>query len=176
MVRSMNGLVAGLALLGCVSAASADVHGEFSVTIQGEVDLKNLFEDLDFGFMGEDILYQEPFLEWEMLQIEAFLTGTSDPFDFEGEFDLEGGLGGLEAMMMGTLLFGDEFITAEGTWELVEGDGAFEDFTGSGDFSIMTNNMTGFTEVTISGVLVPAPGALALVACGMLVSRRRRRL
>ena len=176
MNRNMNSLVAGVALLGCVSAASADVHGEFSVTIQGQVDLALLLEDSEFVFMGADVMYQEPFMAWEELAIEAFVSGMSDPFAFAGSFDLGGGLGTMEAVMMGTLVFGVEFITAEGSWELVEGYGGFEDLTGSGGFSIVTNSKTGLTEVVVGGVLIPAPGALALLACGMLVSRRRRRL
>ena len=170
MRRRILGFVGAMVLLGCTSAATAGVLGPFSVEAAGFSTLR----DNHVEFEGI-ILFPDFELGWDRLVSSFDIDFDNDPFTIDGDFRLSGLNGNLNADLEGVLFSSGDFAVTAGEWVMTEGDGIFDGLAGSGVFFSFTHNETGITQFFIGGNLVPAPGALALLGCGLLGVRRRRR-
>ncbi len=170
MRRHILGFVSAIALLGCTSAASAGVLGPFAVegagitVIDGEhVEFEGivLFPDFDLG--------------WTEMASSFDINFGDAPFTIDGTLTLSGSNGNLNADLEGVLFTSGDFAVTSGEWVMTGGTGIFNGLAASGVFASFTHLASGNTRFFIGGNLVPAPGALALLGCGLLVVRRRRR-
>lgn len=173
-LKTLGGLAFALcAAIFAPSASAGFILGEFTVEAEGTATLDGA--DID---VLADVVDQDPALGFTSL--EAILTvgvagGGATPIS--GSFTLFGDDGDLFATADGSLFgLGEPFITTAGTFTITGGTGIFASLTGSGVFSSFTDIATGATQVKLGGVLVPAPGSLAMIgAAGLIAIPRRRR-
>ncbi len=170
MRRRILGLVGAIALMACTSAATAGILGPFDLEAAGIVTPDG--NHVDFEGI---VLFPDAELGWTELVASFDIDFGDAPFTIDGTFTLSGSNGNLNADLEGVVFISDDFAVAAGEWVMTGGTGIFEGLAGSGVFSSFTHNASGITRVFIGGNLVPAPGALALLGCGLLGVRRRRR-
>ncbi|MEE9131032.1 MAG: hypothetical protein V3T84_13520 [Phycisphaerales bacterium] len=170
MRQRILGLVGAIALLGCTSGATAGIFGPFDLEAAGT----STVEDNHVEFEGI-VLFPDFELGWTELVSHFDIDFGDVPFTIDGNFTLSGPNGDLNADFEGILFSSGDFGVTAGEWVMTGGTGIFEGLAGSGVFSSFTHLASGNTRAFIGGSLVPAPGALALLGCGLLGVRRRRR-
>lgn len=152
--------------------ALAGVAGPFSTTSTG----MSVFGKGGELLIDADVIFQLPDLGLETFDGE-FLLEEGGKFGFTGSFILGGLDGDLVGDAFGSFFVDEDlgFAIGSGFWELTEGTGIFEGFTGAGTISAIIELETGITTVKVSGVIIPAPGVLAGMGIAGLTMRRRRR-
>lgn len=110
--------------------------------------------------------------------VQTFSGGDFDPIAGTAVFEGASNLDTITVAFSGTL-FDDGFASFAGRWALTGATGAYAEYTsGGGNNSgsyYFTADDSGDIYAIFQGVLVPAPGTLALAGLGLVASCRRRR-
>lgn len=159
-------------------AATADLIGNFHVQAEGSTTpSRNMFT-----LSGAEVVQQSLGLNFSTANVR-FLLPPSFTTSVEGYFLLSGENGNLFGSFQGDHFVqdsaitgsGEELITMTGMFTIMSSTGLISGTEGRGTLTITTNNLTGMTQVSFSGALIPAPGAISLFAVALLIGRRRRR-
>jgi hypothetical protein len=110
--------------------------------------------------------------------VQTFTGGNEDTFAGSAVFTGASNADTISVDFAGTL-FDDRFASLAGRWTLTGSTGAYAQYTsGGGDNSasyfFVTDDSGTFVSV-FQGLLVPAPGGLALAGLGVAFAARRRR-
>lgn len=172
----MRYLTITCAIFGCLivcSAATADLIGPFQAQAIGTADIN----EPTITMSNMDVISQDPMMNFDSLDVALTLDAPGSPQGFFGSFSLSGTDGSLFADITSGSIFGLDtmFATAAGEFVIMGGTGLFEGLNGFGTFNTFINTDTGQTQVKIGGMLLPAPGALAVLGLAGLCGPRRRR-
>jgi hypothetical protein len=162
---------AGAAMLSAVS--HADIIGPFHLMATGQAEI----EDDIITKTSLNVMDQDPALGFQTVDVTLSLDDPDQPQSLLGSISIAGDDGWLYADIVSGMIFGldTNFATAAGEFIITGGTGVFDGAMGSGTFNSFTNTQTGQTQIKLGAVLVPTPGALALLGVAGLCGRTRRR-